>query len=119
MRAPIVAVILKEQALAPARVLARLPYLEHPLGLAQQGCAPAQLPAACAPADEGGDFGSLLLTPVGLLWGNWAAHEAGFDGLEFLVTGLPRLCPSTDVPRGCAPEVGGLLLLVILSKGMG
>ena len=50
MRAPMVTVILEEQALAPARVLARVPYLEHLLGLVQQGCEPAQLPAACAPA---------------------------------------------------------------------
>ena len=48
--APMITVSLEEQALAPARVLARLPYLEHLLGLVQQGCAPAQLPAACAPA---------------------------------------------------------------------
>ena len=45
-----VTVILEEQALAPARVLARLPYLEHLRGLVQQGCETAQLPAACAPA---------------------------------------------------------------------
>ena len=47
-----VTVILEEQALAPARVLARVPYLEHLLGLVQQGCEPDQLPAACAPAFE-------------------------------------------------------------------
>ena len=47
--APMVAVSLEEQALAPARVLARVPYLEHLLGLVQQECAPAQLPTACAP----------------------------------------------------------------------
>ena len=35
---------------SPARVLARLPYLEHLLGLVQQGCESAQVPAACAPA---------------------------------------------------------------------
>ena len=50
LRAPMVTVILDEQALAPARVLARMPYLEHLFGLAQQGCEPTQLPAACAPA---------------------------------------------------------------------
>ena len=50
MHAPMVTVILEEQALAPARVLARVPYLEHLLSLVQQGCEPAQLPAACAPA---------------------------------------------------------------------
>ena len=33
MHAPMVIVILEEQALAPARVLARIPYLEHLLGL--------------------------------------------------------------------------------------
>ena len=44
-----VTVILEEQALAPARVLARMPYLEHLLGLVQQRREPAQLPAACAP----------------------------------------------------------------------
>ena len=48
--APMAAVSLEEQALAPARVLARVPYLERLLGLVQQGCAPAELPAACAPA---------------------------------------------------------------------
>ena len=48
--APMVAVSLEEQALAPARVLARVPYLEHLLGLVQRGCAPADLPAAIAPA---------------------------------------------------------------------
>ena len=50
LHAPMVTVILEEQALAPARVLARLPYLEHLRGLVQQGCETAQLPAACAPA---------------------------------------------------------------------
>ena len=50
MHAPMVTVILEEQALAPARVLARVLYLEHLLGLVQQECKPAQLPAACAPA---------------------------------------------------------------------
>ena len=50
MHAPMVTVILEEQALAPARVLARILYLEHLLGLVQQGCEPAHLPAACAPA---------------------------------------------------------------------
>ena len=50
MHAPMVTVILEEQALAPARALARVPYLEHLLGLVQQGCEPAQLPDACAPA---------------------------------------------------------------------
>ena len=50
MHAPMVTVQLEEQALAPARALARVPYLEHLLGLVQQGCEPAQLPAACAPA---------------------------------------------------------------------
>ena len=52
MHAPMVTVILEEQALAPARVLARVPYLDHLLHLVQQGCEPAQLPAACAPALE-------------------------------------------------------------------
>ena len=37
MHADGVTVILEEQALAPARVLARVPYLEHLLGLMQQG----------------------------------------------------------------------------------
>ena len=50
MHAPIVTVILEEQTLAPARVLARVPYLKHLLGLVQQGCEPAQLPVACASA---------------------------------------------------------------------
>ena len=50
MHAPMVTVIIEEQALAPARVLSRVPYLEHLLGLAQQGCEPAQLPDACVPA---------------------------------------------------------------------
>ena len=45
MHAPMVTVILEEQALAPARLLARVPSLEHLLGLVQQGCEPAQLPA--------------------------------------------------------------------------
>ena len=31
-------------------LVARVPYLEHLLGLVQQGCEPAQLPDACAPA---------------------------------------------------------------------
>ena len=31
-------------------LLARVPYLEHLLGLVQQGCAPADLPKAIAPA---------------------------------------------------------------------
>ena len=52
MHAPMVTVILEEQALAPARVLARVPYLGHLLGLVQQGCESHQLPAACAPALE-------------------------------------------------------------------
>ena len=52
MYAPVVTVILEEQALAPARVFARVPYLEHLLGLVQQGCESHQLPAACAPALE-------------------------------------------------------------------
>ena len=39
--APTVAVSLQEQALAPARVLARVPYLEHLLGLVRRRCAPA------------------------------------------------------------------------------
>ena len=45
-----VTVSLEEQALSPARVLARVPYLEHLLALVQQGCAPADLPTAIAPA---------------------------------------------------------------------
>ena len=45
-------VLLEEQALAPARVLARVPYLEHLLGLVQQGCETHRLDAACAPAVE-------------------------------------------------------------------
>ena len=47
-----VAVSLEEQALAPARVLAHVPYLERLLGLVQRRCAPADLPAACAPAAQ-------------------------------------------------------------------
>ena len=47
--ARMVAVSLEEQALAPAPVLARVPYLEHLLDLVQWGCAPAD-PAAIAPA---------------------------------------------------------------------
>ena len=50
MHASMVTVILEEQTLAPACVLARVPHLEHLLGLVQQGCEPAQLPDACAPA---------------------------------------------------------------------
>ena len=50
VHAPMVTVILEEHALAPAHVLARMPYLEHLLGLVQQGCEPTQLPTACAPA---------------------------------------------------------------------
>ena len=49
LHAPMVTVILEKQALAPACVLARVPYLEHLLGLVQQGCESQQLPAACAP----------------------------------------------------------------------
>ena len=49
-RAPMVTVSLEEQALAPARTLARVPYLEHFLALVQRGCAPADLPTAIAPA---------------------------------------------------------------------
>ena len=52
MHAPMVTVILEEQALAPACVLARVPYLEHLLAVVQHGCEPTQLPAACAPALE-------------------------------------------------------------------
>ena len=37
MHAPMVTVIHEKQALAPARVLAGIPYLEHLLGLVQQG----------------------------------------------------------------------------------
>ena len=50
--APMVTVLIEEQALAPARVLARVPYLEHLLGLVQRGCEAHQLAAACAPAVE-------------------------------------------------------------------
>ena len=48
--APMVTVSLEEPALAPARTLVRVPYLEHLLTLVQRGCAPADLPTAIAPA---------------------------------------------------------------------
>ena len=45
-----VTVSLEEPALAPARTLARVPYLEHLLALVQRGCAPPEFPTAIAPA---------------------------------------------------------------------
>ena len=43
-------VSLKEQALASARTLVRVPYLEHLLALVQRGCEQAHFPAASKPA---------------------------------------------------------------------
>ena len=48
--APMVTVRLEEPALAPARTLARVPYLEHLLALAQRGCEQADFPTASEPA---------------------------------------------------------------------
>ena len=41
---------LEEQALEPARTLARVPYLERLLALVQRGSAPAEFPITIAPA---------------------------------------------------------------------
>ena len=83
-------VILEEQALAPARVLARVSYLEHLLGLVQQGCESHQLPAACAPALERAhaDLATYLAMPGPLRSGSpgpmhwltinsWETHGGG------------------------------------------
>ena len=57
-------------------------------------------------------------SPVGVLYGDRATHEAGFDGSELFVPGSTWLRPPSDVPRSDGPEVSGLLLLVILPKGV-
>ena len=99
MHAPMVTVILEEQALAPARVLARAPYLEHLLGLVQQGCETHQLPAACAPALERAhaDLATYLAVLLAGLFDS-ARLAALPDALVSPAGGPHGGCPCTPCP---------------------
>ena len=80
-------------------MLARVPDLEHLLGLVQQGCEPAQLPAACAPAlvRARADLATYLATLLTDLFDR--ARRALRHWLTINSWGTPQFWPAHYLPR--------------------